>query len=115
MLHQYVALNVPARQSGNYTDLLRGNLPKDHVVFIDALFGGLDVLVRLKSATTEQGEYLQGLVSKLVHRRGSVIEGLCLSVDPFFEAAKAVENSYFIVVLANAQMICETKLCSRPY
>lgn len=95
----YLLLNVPARQSRNYFDFFKANISEDNLVFVDALFGGLDVCVRLRSNTMNQSDYLEKEIENLLKHKGDATEAIYLETTDFNSSAKVIEEENFMIVI----------------
>jgi hypothetical protein len=93
-----IFLNVPARQSKGYFDYLYSNIHRDHIVFVDALFGGLDVAGRLKWSGEHAERFVHETVVRLVQGNKPEEATIC-NVDVFFDAEKALVRENFIIVI----------------
>ena len=97
-MQQVLFLNVPARQSKNYFDYLNSNIQPTNIVFVDALFGGLDVAARLKWAVGGGQQYVSDYLSNLISRN-LPSEATLARVTPFFEGAGISAPENFIIVI----------------
>jgi hypothetical protein len=92
-----VFLNVPAPQSRNYFDYLHSNM-KESIVFVDALFGGLDVVARLRWTSDYAERLLIEEIGELA-RWNRPEEATVAHVLPFLENEKFKERENFIIVI----------------
>lgn len=97
-----VFLNVPARQSRGYFDYFHANIPKDNIVFVDALFGGLDVVARLKWSSSNGENFIVQEVRNLI-QGNKPEEATNVRVSPFFEVGKLEPRENFIIVICRQQ------------
>jgi hypothetical protein len=97
-----IFLNVPARHSKGYFDYLYANIPKHHIVFVDALFGGLDVAARLKwSNDTAETYIVQQTQNLILGNRPE--EATIAKVAPFFDNQLMEIRENFIIVICLQQ------------
>lgn len=99
---KYLLLNVPARQSKSYYDYITANVESKSLVFVDALFGGLDVAARLTANSDNMVEALEKEVCNLVEKKELTKESAILSVRPFFEKTASGVQENFIIVFIEA-------------
>jgi hypothetical protein len=96
-----VFLNVSAPQSRNYFDYLHANMTES-IVFVDALFGGLDVVARLRWTSDYAQQLLIHKIDELA-RWNKPEEATVAHVLPFLENEKFKERENFIIVICRQQ------------
>jgi hypothetical protein len=102
MMQRIIFLNVHARQSKGYFDYLYANIPKDNIVFVDALFGGLDVAARLKWASDTGEAVIVQETNNLI--LGNMPEEAAVArVLPFFDDKRLQIRENFIIVICLQQ------------
>lgn len=102
-LECYVLLNVPARQSRNYYEFLSANLPDDALVYVDALFGGLDVCARLKCATSSQAKFVVDEISSLVSKKVDTTEAALVEISGFHQNESGITEENFMLVAVRSR------------
>jgi hypothetical protein len=101
-IQRIVFLNVPARQSRGYFDYFHANIQKENLVFVDALFGGLDVVARLRWSSPNGEQFVIQEVKNLI--QGNRPEEAAIArVLSLFESEKFQDRENFIVVICRQQ------------
>lgn len=100
---EFLLLNVPARQSRNYYDYLKANISEDSLIYVDAMFGGLDVCARLTAKNKNESEYLAGEIASLITKRSDTSEGCMLHANGFHKNDEPVAEENFILVIVESR------------